>query len=370
MEYLSGETLKDYIKTEGVIQESEAKKIVFQMCLALNHLHEKNIAHRDIKLENFLFKTKGSLEVKLIDFGLAYNHSKTLMNSHVGTPYYVAPEILQEQSYNSLCDEWSLGVCIYKMLTGHYPFVGKDTTELFGKILFEQYNEKNLAHISKHGNNFVKSLLAKNRYERKTVTELLHHPWLAQYHIEFIKINSHFINPSIFDNIVNVKKINTFGIQLLKILITFFPHPSDYDSVIGAFFCADYSLTGFITFKGLSRLFKEYNRELSNDDLISIMNKLCFFEESFITFTEFMVAAINRYDWIVTQKLIPKLFNFLDIDKSYFVTIDNLVELFRRFGYFIDESYISNLIKFMGNDALVNGFNFESFETFIMDSFF
>lgn len=370
MEYLSGGTLKDFQKQRGVISEEIGKKIVFQMCLAVNHLHEKTVAHRDIKLENFLFKEKGSLEIKLIDFGLAKNYGKDLMNSHIGTPYYAPPEILNNQVYDERCDEWSLGVCIYKMLTGHYPFLGRDAFELFNKITADDINKKALKHLSKDAQSFIKSLLTKTAAKRKNVRELLHHPWLVDYHVEFFELSTQQINPALFDNIISVIKINEFGVQLLKILINFFPRPKDYDSVMRAFFCADYSLTGFITTKALVKFFNEYERELNEDSVKALIQGLCLYEEGFFTFSEFMVAGIDRRDWIINQGLIPMLFDFLDVDGSSIVTVQSLTELFRRFGHMIDKAYIEKLIKFMGDEVLDKGFDFKTFERFMYNNFF
>lgn len=370
MEYLEGGTLKEYQKTKGVINEIEAREIVFQMCLAINHLHEKTVAHRDIKLDNFLFKRRGSLEIKLIDFGLAKNYSKSLMSSHIGTPYYASPEILLNQVYDERCDEWSLGIAIYKMLTGHYPFSGNDAHELFANITLENYDARLLKPLSTNAQKFIKSLLIKNPAKRKKVRELLHHPWLNSYHLDLCRMNFRIVDDGIFDNIVSIIKINAFGIQLLKVLLIFFSPPSDYNKATKAFFCADYSLTGFVTSKGLVKFFYEHGKNLVQSTLDEIMKSLCLFEEGFITSSEFVIAAINRYDWIVSQKLVPRLFNFLDVDNSSHVTIDNLKELFKRFGFLIDKSYIEKLITFMGADAVHNGFDLNTFEKFVYANFF
>jgi len=370
MEHLSGDTLKHYLKTRLVVPEVEAKKIVFQMCLAINHLHEKSVAHRDIKLENFLFKDPQGFDIKLIDFGLAKSHKGVLMNSHIGTPYYAPPEILKNQSYGEKCDEWSLGVCVYKMLTGHYPFTGKDANGLFNQIAYQKLNDKPMARLSAKAKDFVKALLVKNPAKRKRVSELLHHPWLVDYHINFCELTSTSINAHIFDHILAVREINTFGVQLLKILITFFPPPNDYNYAVCAFFGADYSLTGLITPKGLVRFFADHGRHLYIEDADCIIKSLALYEEGFMTYTEFLIAAIDRQEWIMRQKLVPQIFSFLDVDNSLIVTVDNLIELFRRFGYQTEREYIKSLIKFMGDDVLDRGFNLQTFQAFVHGNFF
>lgn len=93
---------------------------------AIKHLHDKGICHRDLKPENILFESKSKdASIRLIDFGLAkfYNNKQnnTLMKTRIGTPYYMAPEVL-EGAYDETCDMWSIGVITYCLLCGYPPF--------------------------------------------------------------------------------------------------------------------------------------------------------------------------------------------------------------------------------------------------------
>jgi calcium-dependent protein kinase len=90
-------------------------------------LHDLNIAHRDLKPENILF-VENNLNIKLIDFGMSkiVPHQNALMNSILGTPYYVPPEVL-DGKYDKRCDLWSVGVITFILLCGEPPFVGNTT---------------------------------------------------------------------------------------------------------------------------------------------------------------------------------------------------------------------------------------------------
>ena len=104
--------------------------------LAVNHLHSQGIAHRDLKPENIMY---GSDErVKIIDFGLSKltlmkNGGNTSLKTLVGTPYYVAPEVL-EGDYSKECDCWSLGVILYIILSGYLPFQGQNHAEVYAAV--------------------------------------------------------------------------------------------------------------------------------------------------------------------------------------------------------------------------------------------
>ena len=88
---------------------------------AINHCHAQGIVHRDIKPENIMIGKDD--EIKLIDFGLSHRvkYKTSSMQTIVGTPYYMAPEVL-DGKYNFKCDVWSLGVLMYVLLSGYLPF--------------------------------------------------------------------------------------------------------------------------------------------------------------------------------------------------------------------------------------------------------
>lgn len=372
MEHLEGGTLKECVMNRGGLGEEEVKDLVFQICMALNHLHEKGVAHRDFKLENLIFKDKERKKVKLVDFGLAREFRKQKMLSYIGTPFYAPPEIVQQNAYDEKCDNWSLGVCVYKMLTGIYPFKSEeqDVNELFYKIRNDTINQKPLSSFSKECRNFVNCLLTKNPKKRKNIKDLIFHPWFNSHHEKLISRYSTNIDKRIFFNIKGINGINRFGLQLLKIMIIFFEKPKDYKLSEEAFFCADYCLNGFISSDNLKRFFKENSKKIDEEELREVMETLNIYEKDFITFTEFVIATIDRYDWIVNGNLIDRLFKFLDVDNSKKVTVANLKELFTRFGYLIDDDYINELISFFGGNVKEEGFDLDTFSRFIFSNFF
>lgn len=125
-DYYEGGELYHYCNKRGYLEEYEAFKVVKQMASILLYLEEQNISHRDLKLENFLLKDPDDLtNIKLIDFGLSKTLSVNFKSQASGTPYYVAPETLLEQS-TIKSDIWSLGVITYCLLSGTVPFFGNN----------------------------------------------------------------------------------------------------------------------------------------------------------------------------------------------------------------------------------------------------
>lgn len=118
-----------------------------QILSAVLYLHEHGICHRDLKPENFMLSsTRPDAVLKLIDFGLSQNFqplsqaidlSENTQNlkSIVGTALYMAPEVLTGKGYNYKCDNWSLGIILYILLSGMPPFTGNNNQEIYEKVL-------------------------------------------------------------------------------------------------------------------------------------------------------------------------------------------------------------------------------------------
>jgi serine/threonine-protein kinase len=113
-------------------------KVMIQVCEALSYAHEKEIIHRDIKPANIMILN--NFNVKVMDFGIARlgGSSMTQTGIAIGTPSYIAPEVLQGKSGDKRSDIFSLGVVLYEILTGQKPFKGESLSSLIYSILNDQ----------------------------------------------------------------------------------------------------------------------------------------------------------------------------------------------------------------------------------------
>ena len=118
----------------GSFLEEEAKALMRPLMEAIAHCHRRGVAHRDIKPDNVLFDSWGRL--KLADFGSAdwFGDGRPL-SGIVGTPYYVAPEVLSGRDYGEKVDVWSAGVILYLLLAGTLPFRGESAVEIFEAVM-------------------------------------------------------------------------------------------------------------------------------------------------------------------------------------------------------------------------------------------
>ncbi|KAG9391702.1 Nek1 Ser/Thr kinase-like [Carpediemonas membranifera] len=143
-----------------------------QICLALKHVHDRKILHRDLKTQN-IFLTKGNI-VKLGDFGIAKVLKDTMecARTAIGTPYYLSPEICEDKPYNNKSDLWSLGCVLYELLTLKHAFDGQNMKALVTRILRGAYPPVS-SRYSKELRDLVSSMLTKNPRSRPTINQIL-----------------------------------------------------------------------------------------------------------------------------------------------------------------------------------------------------
>ena len=197
-EYADGGDLSEKIKSQNnkPFTESEILDYFTQICLALKHIHEKKIIHRDLKSGN-VFLMKNGL-VKLGDFGIAKGFQNTMdkAKTMVGTPYYLSPEILENKPYDSKSDIWSLGVLLYEMMTFKMPFNANSLPMLSVKILRGNYAPPPAVY-TKDLREIVSKCLLVDPKKRPTIQAILRMPIIQnriknfldeiQYNKEFSK---------------------------------------------------------------------------------------------------------------------------------------------------------------------------------------
>lgn len=166
-ELVEGGELYDRIVKIKTFTEKSAAKILEQILLALNYMHSRNITHRDLKPENILMQSSDSesLNLKLTDFGFAsfYNPKKGL-DEVLGSPLYMAPEIINRQKYDSKVDIWSVGVIAYILLSGRPPFMAKSKEAIFQQVKENQldFEHANWKVVSDEAKTFVRSALTSD----------------------------------------------------------------------------------------------------------------------------------------------------------------------------------------------------------------
>ena len=157
--------------------------IIYQIAQGVNYLHKFGIVHRDLKPDNIMIIPKtgdNDIIIKIMDFGFSkiVSNEEKLMEGF-GTLYYAAPELIQNLPYNLEIDVWSLGVIIYYIFTGCYPFKGKTEDDIEENILEEnvEFKDGEWEVISDNVKDLITKCLEKNPDERINIDEFNKHPW-------------------------------------------------------------------------------------------------------------------------------------------------------------------------------------------------
>ncbi|KAL5467652.1 hypothetical protein EMCRGX_G031913 [Ephydatia muelleri] len=190
MELASGGDLFDRIYQKGRFTEKSGKSVLRMLLSAIAYIHSNGIVHRDLKLENVLYKcpTEDS-PVLISDFGLAYIHpgdgkptSPMYMLTTCGSPEYLAPEMLEGETYTELIDMWALGVVAYTVLSGSMPFVEESRAKLYARIRAGNYSfpDELWSPVSAVAKDFIRQLLSVDTATRLSATRAAEHRWMRE----------------------------------------------------------------------------------------------------------------------------------------------------------------------------------------------
>nr|XP_026696688.1 serine/threonine-protein kinase Nek1-like [Ciona intestinalis] len=192
MEYCEGGDLYALInKQRGIpFPERQVLSWFVQLCLALKHVHDRKILHRDIKTSNIFLTKSGA--IKLGDFGIArvLNNTMELARTCIGTPYYLSPEICENKPYNNKSDVWALGCVVYETLTLKHAFEAGNMKNLVLKIIRGSYPPVP-SRYSYDLRTLVSQLFRRNPRERPSINSILRKPLIAPLTAEHLSAEQH-----------------------------------------------------------------------------------------------------------------------------------------------------------------------------------
>ncbi|KAL6261787.1 hypothetical protein P5V15_006875 [Pogonomyrmex californicus] len=185
LELAPGGELQMILDRDEVPEERQVARLLKQILDGIAFLHSLNVAHLDIKPQNLVLTGEfPDCDVKLCDFGISrYISHGADIREILGTPDYVAPEVLNYEPISLATDMWSVGVLLYVLLTGCSPFGGDTKQETFCNIsrCRLDFPDDLFEDVSEEARDLMRKLMVKDPNERLTVTECLQHPWLNMF---------------------------------------------------------------------------------------------------------------------------------------------------------------------------------------------
>ncbi|XP_071801112.1 uncharacterized protein [Asterias amurensis] len=207
MEFAEGGPFMKYLCERKKLSERETRKFMRQLVSAVEFMHQADVVHRDIKVENFLLDE--DMNLKVIDFGLSnIMGSDGLLKTQCGSPAYAAPEIFCNASYGPAVDVWSIGVNMFAMLTGELPFTvdpPTNMTKLHAKIMQGCTIPQ---HLTRECKDLLGKLLTADEKERISLCDVMRHPWINRGY-------TRRLYPSEFPNRLTNEQLDTSVISSL-----------------------------------------------------------------------------------------------------------------------------------------------------------
>ena len=199
-ELLKGGELFKRLLTCRSFTEHQAASIVLHLLEGLNYMHLQCVTHRDLKPENILLvsERRDVFDIKIADLGFAQKFEKEKgLDLVLGTPLYMAPELVRQQRYSEKVDVWSLGCIVYQLLCGTTPFDGKSLKKINYNIcqkpLQSIFEDPQWRAVSDDAKDFILQCLVREQEERPAIADLLHHPWITAIpdveHDETVQLN-------------------------------------------------------------------------------------------------------------------------------------------------------------------------------------
>mmetsp|Transcript_873 Transcript_873/g.2105 ORF Transcript_873/g.2105 Transcript_873/m.2105 type:complete len:506 (-) Transcript_873:7312-8829(-) len=358
-ELCTGGDLVEYILESKNFSENQAAVVARKLLHAVNHLRTLGICHRDIKPMNILFSSKeAGAEVKLLDFGLAKNFAEVeKLESMVGTPYYIAPEVIKG-TYGSECDVWALGVLFYMMLSGEHPFVGSHLEAIYASILSGVYdfNGKVWQKVSTEAKHLISRMLIVDPRDRISIDDALSHPWFAK--------NSDTSPTKVPYNIVRAlkhKRSNTIvRREAMKVLVRNL-RTDEMQDLLSAFRAIDREKTGLITSEALAQSLRVNGYTLASEEVEEIIRLHDNKGRGYINYTDFLIAVVDRKR-LTDDDALWAAFKFFDNDNDDKLSYEDISNTMGRLGMDMSPVEIQDFMTAFQDGSLVD---FESFKTVI-----
>ncbi|XP_073278352.1 calcium-dependent protein kinase 26-like [Primulina huaijiensis] len=340
MELCGGGELFDRIVKRGHYSEKKAAELTRTIVGVIEDCHSLGVMHRDLKPENFLFVNEDEdSPIKTIDFGLSvFFKPGDIFTDVVGSPYYVAPEVLCKR-YGPEADVWSAGVVLYILLCGVPPFWGETEREIFEEVLRGEidFSSDPWPKISDSAKDLVKKMLVRDPKRRLTAHQVLSHPWVQVMGVAPDKP----LDSAVLSRLTQFSAMN----KLKKMALRVIAESLSEEEIAGLkemFKMIDTDNSGYITFEELKAGLKRFGANLNESEIHNLMKSADVDNNGTIEYGEFIAATLHL-NKIYKEDNLFRAFSFFDKDGSGYITQYELLIACQQFG--IEDAHLEEMIQ-------------------------
>ncbi len=356
---------------------------------AVSYLHQKNILHGDIKMENILLNTTtrkikkrfttlslnsteesykksfsqsytnknvdsqtknyveglSNYEIKLIDFGCSKFFSKKYqkLSGLIGTSIYCSPEVI-DNKYDEKNDEWACGVLMYLLLCGEPPFQGKTESEIFERIKKGKFNfnHPNFRRVSNNCKDLICRLLRYFPNNRISASEALTHSFFTdQFNPDKILYNN--VDVSILMSLINAKEKKKFQIAILNYLTRNFIDKDEEKKLKDIFKYIDKNSNNYLKKSDIKKCLIDNKFTVSDDEINHIFLMLDFNKNGIIEYNEFLMGLCDKKKLLSNEHL-KFAFNAIDNEKNGYIKWNNIHKIIFQ-GIEINKDLLNNYLN-------------------------
>jgi calcium-dependent protein kinase len=336
MELCTGGSILEQLKNGQPQSEADVADIIRCILRFIAQCHTKGIIYRDVKPDNFLYLTPEASSVKATDFGLSIRHwpGEPKLRSRSGTPVYMAPEVVL-QEYDEQADVWSVGILLYQLLTGRFPFWedirNLSLQQVWQAILSQRIDmgAPELRKVSPAAKDLLTGLLERDPDSRLTPKQALDHPWVREPGVASLL-------PLDGSVVQRLQRFGTYS-HLKQIVLRIITHEisgkdaerkTSLDQLREIFERMDADSSGALSAEELSKGLSSLGYQVSPREFEKLVERIDLNADGAINFDEFAASLV---DWQQLQndnmwaKWIDVAFSKLDVNGDGFISVDEIV---------------------------------------------
>jgi len=334
-ELCNGGELFHRITELGRYTERDAASVLIQIFRGLAHMHEKNIAHCDLKPDNFLFHESGKL--KIIDFGMSKRIPRGYLSTLCGTPYYTAPEVLKGQ-YHKSADCWAVGVVMFVMLYGYPPFYADPAKygEREHEVIYSKIKKGFIPRVKKgYGRHFpeslsasedamdlMKNLMMKNVANRFTSVEALDHKWFRN------ASSNRVISAQVIASLASLSKISKLKLTILEVFKDVIISDEKRETLRKTFDEMDQDKNGTVSLSEFKHTMLKFGT-MTEEVAERIFKRADFNQDSVLSFDELLLTVTDHQLRNVNERMY-KMFLLIDENGDGSLSPDEIKRYFEK----------------------------------------
>ncbi|KAM0940509.1 putative protein kinase CAMK-CDPK family [Dioscorea sansibarensis] len=343
MELCAGGELFDRIIQKGHFSEREAAQLIKTIVAVVESCHSLGVMHRDLKPENscllvLMMMLFSRPRISVFRFSTTLYEQRDTFSDVVGSPYYVAPEVLRK-CYGPETDVWSAGVILYILLSGVPPFWAETEAGIFRQILkgHLDFESEPWPGISESAKDLISKMLNHDPKKRFTAHEVLCHPWITDDGVAPDKP----LDSAVLSRLKHFSAMNKLKKMALRVIAESLSE-AEIGGLKELFRMIDSDNSGTITFDELKDGLKRVGSELMESEIQALMTAADIDNSGTIDYGEFLAATLHMNKMEREENLLSA-FSYFDKDGSGYITIDELSQACKEFG--LSDVRLDEMIK-------------------------